>query len=99
MTLNNLGLCLCDLDRPQEALERFEEAETIQRTALPSLHPHLAMILCNLGGCLRHLDRPQEALGKWDEARTLFQSHGRRFEGHIWQLTHRIDQIKSSIGF
>jgi Tfp pilus assembly protein PilF len=97
LTLNNLGLCLCDLNRPQEALVKLEEAETIQRTALPSLHPHLAMTLSNLGGCLRHLARPQEALGKWKPARTTFQSHGSRFEGHIQRITQAIDQIKSNI--
>ncbi|MDR4470752.1 MAG: tetratricopeptide repeat protein [Nitrospira sp.] len=69
--LSCLGSIEIYLDQAHLALPYLKEAETIQRTALPPLHPALAPTLNSLGDCLRELGRPQEALKKLEEAETI----------------------------
>ena len=69
--LSCLGSVEIYLDQAHLALPYLQEAETIQRTALPPLHPALAATLNCLGDCLRHLGRPQDALEKLEEAETI----------------------------
>ncbi|MDH5726461.1 MAG: tetratricopeptide repeat protein [Nitrospira sp.] len=69
--LSCLGSVEIYLDQAHFALPYLQEAETIQRTALPPLHPALAASLNSLGDCLRELGRPQEALEKLEEAETI----------------------------
>ncbi|MDR4468789.1 MAG: tetratricopeptide repeat protein [Nitrospira sp.] len=69
--LSCLGSIEIYLDQAHLAFPCLQEAEAIQRTALPPLHPALAPTLNSLGDCLRELGRPQEALEKLEEAESI----------------------------
>jgi tetratricopeptide (TPR) repeat protein len=69
--LSCLGSVEIHLDKAHLALPYLQEAEAIQQTALPPLHPVLAATLNSLGDCLRELGRPQEALEKLEEAESI----------------------------
>jgi len=72
MTLNNLGNCLSELGRREEALEAAEEAVKIRRELAKSrpdvFLPDLAGSLNNLGNRLGELGRREEALAATEEA-------------------------------
>ena len=63
MAYSNLGIVLLDKDRPQEAVERFEQALAIK--------PDLAEAEHNLGNALVNLGRAAEALAHYERAAQL----------------------------
>lgn len=89
-----MGSCLYDLGKYEEALEKYEEAETIERAALPPGHPHLASTLNTLGVCLCALNRLEEAVGKLEEAKKTLQLNANRFSAWIQSIDETIAKIK-----
>lgn len=63
--LHNLGLVLTRLDRPQDAIDTFQEAVAVRREALGERHPQVAFPLMGLGRALElagRLDESEEAM-------------------------------------
>ena len=77
MTLNNLGNCLSELGRREEALEAAEEAVKIRRELAKSrpdvFLPDLAGSFNNLGQCLSELGRREEALTAAGEGKDIYR--------------------------
>jgi tetratricopeptide (TPR) repeat protein len=65
-SLNDLGVLLNAMGRPDEARKHYEDALAIYRKALPPQHPDLANSLDNLGLLLKDM-------GRHDEARKLLE--------------------------
>jgi tetratricopeptide (TPR) repeat protein len=61
ITRLNYGIKLAQLDRPAEALEHLEQAESIGRATLGDSHPILAEVRLERASCLHELGRDDEA--------------------------------------
>lgn len=77
---NNIGLLLLDMQKPQDALQLFLEAEELQRTILKTdqkhrleIHNELAATLNNIGLTYQELGDSAEAIYRFKEAIKIYR--------------------------
>ena len=62
ISLNNLALCLNDMNKLEEALPLYRECLTKRKQVLGDTHPHTLASLNNLAFCLNNMNKLEEAL-------------------------------------